>query len=212
MGQHLSMRATAVKRQNPKSRAPDAAAQSIATKLRALRRQRGMSINALATRAGVSVGIISQIERGNSNPSMRTLQRIRGALGVTLWDFLDPPAPGKHSEDPPFVRRAADRLKISVGSGKLIKELMSPQNDEGLRFMLISLPPQAETEEVLIGEGEKGGFVLSGEVELDVAGRQARLREGDSFQFQSHQPHRLANPTDSPAQVLWIMSFVGLHL
>ncbi len=89
---------------------------------------------------------------------------------------------------------------------------MSPQNDESLRFMLISLPPHTKTEEVLIGEGEKGGFVLSGEVELDVAGRQALLREGDSFQFRSHQPHRLGNPTDSPAQVLWIMSLVGLHL
>jgi transcriptional regulator with XRE-family HTH domain len=206
------MHSTAVKQQKAESESPGAAAQSIAMKLRALRRQRGMSINALATRAGVSVGIISQIERGNSNPSMRTLQRIRAALGVTLWDFLDPPAAGKHSGDPPFVRRAADRLKITVGAGKLIKELLSPQNDESLRFMLISLPPHTKTEEVLIGEGEKGGFVLSGEVELDVAGRQALLRQGDSFQFRSHQPHRLGNPADSPAQVLWIMSIVSLHL
>jgi transcriptional regulator with XRE-family HTH domain len=206
------MHSSTLKRRKARLESADAAARSIAMKLRALRRQRGMSINALATRAGVSVGIISQIERGNSNPSMKTLQRIRAALGVTLWDFLDPPASGKHSADPPFVRRAADRLKITVGPGKLIKELMSPQNDESLRFMLISLPPHTKTEEVLIGEGEKGGFVLSGEVELDVAGRQALLRQGDSFQFRSHQPHRLGNPADSPAQVLWIMSLVSLHL
>ncbi len=102
------MHSTALKRRKARSESPDAAAQSIAVKLRALRRQRGMSINALATRAGVSVGIIRQIERGNSNPSMRTLQRIRAALGVTLWIFSTLRA----QESTPRIRHLFDVLRI----------------------------------------------------------------------------------------------------
>ncbi|HWK44480.1 MAG TPA: helix-turn-helix domain-containing protein [Stellaceae bacterium] len=183
----------------------------IGSKLRTLRLERKLSISDLAMKAGVSAGIISQIERGKSNPSMKTLQRIRTALGVSLWAFLDH-SPSETSQDPGFVRRASDRLRIVVGQSQLIKELLSPHNDESLRFMIITMPPNSQTEEVLIGEGEKGGFILDGEVELTVAGRAATLAKGDSFQFRSHQSHQMANNTASSAQVLWIMSLVGPHL
>ena len=183
----------------------------IGTKLRALRSERGMSIADLAARAGVSAGIISQIERGKSNPSMKTLQRIRTALGVSLWAFLEQPPPAT-SVDPVFVRRADDRLRIVVGRNKLIKELLSPLNHESLRFMSIIMPPHSRTEEVVVGAGEKGGFVVEGAVELTVGDQTTTLTKDDSFQFRCDQPHQIANTTDVPARIIWIMSMQDLHL
>jgi len=109
----------------------DAESRDLGHKVRTLRSERRMSIADLATKAGVSAGIISQIERGKSNPSMKTLQRIRAALGVSLWAFLEQPK--VVSQDPMFVRRADERLRIVVGPNKLIKELLSPINHESLR-------------------------------------------------------------------------------
>lgn len=190
---------------------------ALGERLRSLRTARGLTIIQLAELAGVSSGLISQIERGNSNPSIKTLQRLRGALGVNLWEFLDghpqaAPAEAGASVASPFVRRKADRPRIIVGVTRLVKELLSPRSDRNLRFMIITLPPAGESEDVIIGEGEKGGLVLQGRVRLTVGSDDAHLMEGDSFQFPSSVAHKLSNPYDQPAQVIWIMSVMDSHI
>lgn len=191
--------------------APPEGAKWIGERLRTLRGERNLTILDLAAKAGVSAGIISQIERGNSNPSVKTLQRLRAALGVNLWEFLERPE-DRPSEDPPFVRRATHRPRIIVGETRLVKELLSPQNDENLRFMFVTLPPGGISEDVLIGTGQKGGYVISGTVLLTVGERTVQLTEGDSFQFRSDTPHNVANRSKDDAKVLWIMSVLDTHL
>jgi transcriptional regulator with XRE-family HTH domain len=196
---------------------PDNGSESLGAKLRYLRTARELTIAQLAERAGVSSGLISQIERGNSNPSIRTLQRLRAALGVNLWEFLDDrsaTASGDAGaqEASKFVRRKADRPRIIVGATRLVKELLSPRNDRNLRFMIISLPPGGESEDVIIGQGEKGGLVTQGRVRLTVGSEDSDLMEGDSFQFPSSIAHKLSNPYEHPAQVIWIMSVVESHI
>jgi transcriptional regulator with XRE-family HTH domain len=195
----------------------DNGSESLGAKLRHLRTARELTIAQLAERAGVSSGLISQIERGNSNPSIRTLQRLRAALGVNLWEFLDDrssTASGEAGapEASKFVRRKADRPRIIVGATRLVKELLSPRNDRNLRFMIISLPPGGESEDVIIGQGEKGGLVTQGRVRLTVGAEDSDLMEGDSFQFPSSITHKLSNPFEHPAEVIWIMSVVESHI
>ena len=191
--------------------------ESLGAKLRHLRTARELTIAQLAEQAGVSSGLISQIERGNSNPSIKTLQRLRAALGVNLWEFLDDrsstaSADAGASGASKFVRRKADRPRIVVGATHLVKELLSPRNDRNLRFMIISLPPGGESEDVIIGQGEKGGLVTQGRVRLTVGSEDFDLTEGDSFQFPSSIAHKLSNPYERPAQVIWIMSIVDSHI
>ncbi|HLI13881.1 MAG TPA: helix-turn-helix domain-containing protein [Alphaproteobacteria bacterium] len=195
----------------------DRDSESLGAKLRHLRTTRALTIAQLAERAGVSSGLISQIERGNSNPSIKTLQRLRAALGVNLWEFLDthasaPAGDGASQDASQFVRRKADRPKIIVGVTRLVKELLSPRNDRNLRFMIISLPAGGESEDVIIGEGEKGGLVTKGRVRLTVGSEVFDLDEGDSFQFPSSIAHKLSNPHRHPAEVIWIMSVLDSHI
>jgi transcriptional regulator with XRE-family HTH domain len=197
------------------TRGPDS--ESLGTRLRHLRSTRNLTIAQLAEQAGVSSGLISQIERGNSNPSIKTLQRLRAALGVNLWEFLDSRAAAEAGDGAapvasPYVRRREDRPRIIVGASRLVKELLSPRSDRNLRFMIISLPPGGESEDVIIGQGEKGGLVTRGRVRLTVGSDESDLGEGDSFQFPSSIPHKLSNPSDAPAQVIWIMSVVDSHI
>lgn len=182
----------------------------VGLRLRALRAGHRLTIPALAAKAGLSAGLISQIERGQSNPSMKTIQRLAAALGVTLWSFIGEAA--ADAAGPDFIRRRAQRPRIVVGKSRMVKELLSPRGEHGLRFMMVTLPAGGTAEEMLLGPGEKGGYVISGRVVLKVGERQAELAEGDSFQFDSLQPHSLANPTGADATLLWIMSLDETHL
>lgn len=186
-------------------------ARKMGERLRKLRSERELTINDLATKAGLSVGIISQIERGLSNPSMKTLQRLRVALGVNLWELLSANEPTTEN-DPAYVRRKSDRLRVTMNETGLTKELLSPQPDENLRFMIVTMPPGSETQDVLIGQGQKGGFVMSGEVTLEVGDTVSVLNAGDSFQFRSDQPHQLYNRSDGEVTLMWIMSVLDTHL
>ena len=183
----------------------------IGARLRRFRAERSLTIVQLAEKAGVSSGMISQIERGTTNPSIKTLQRLRAALGVNLWEVLDQLGSGTASASGHVLRRG-DRPRIVVGASRLVKELLSPRKDRNLRFMLITLPPGGISEDVIIGQGEKGGLVLEGRVRLAVGSDVSDLDEGDSFQFPSSLPHALSNPHVDSAKVIWIMSVLDSHI
>lgn len=195
--------------------APDAQSLSperIGQRLRELRKEKGMTILVLAAQSGISAGMISQIERGKSNPSIKTLQSLRAALGVNFWEFLEGTEDRPKGEDPVFVRRASRRLRTIVGETRLVKELLSPQADQNLRFMFVTVPPGGYSEDVLVGAGQKGGYVMSGEVDLTVGEQVVTLREGDSFQFRCDVPHKITNNSKHATKLFWIMSVVDTHL
>jgi quercetin dioxygenase-like cupin family protein len=147
--------------------------------------------------------VISQIERGQANPSLRTLERLRLALDVPLMVLLE--GPGRAGAEPAFVRRRHARPRLMVGNMGLGKEILSPADSDGLRFMVITMPPGAQSEDVLTGPGQKAGLVLKGQISLMVRDEQVQIAEGDSFQFPSDVEHGFVNNTDQPAEVLWIM-------
>lgn len=185
---------------------------SIGERLRSLRAERSLTILELAAKAGVSAGMISQIERNNSNPSVKTLQRLCAAFDLNLWELFEGPEQRSKADVPPFVRRKSQRPRIVLGETRLVKELLSPRHDENLRFMFITMPPRSFSEEVLIGAGQKAGYVVTGVVDLTVGEHSTVMKEGDSFQFNSEEPHLIANNSDQEAKLLWIISTLGNHL
>lgn len=191
---------------------PDNEAMRIGQRLRMLRAERGLTILELAAKAGVSAGIISQIERGGSNPSINTLQKLRAALGVNLWAFLETEGAVGPTQESSFIRRSSNRPRIVVGTHQLTKELLSPRDNNELRFMILTVPPGARSEEFLSGPGDKGGYVLGGQVELTIGNEVFTLDEGDSFQFKSTIPHQIFNRGDAEAKLIWIINIRESHL
>ncbi len=158
--------------------------------------------------SGVSVGMLSQIERNRANPSLRLMTQIRIALGVTLSELFEdaPPPPS----DPPFVRRVDRRGRLELGY--LSKELLSPAAPHNLQFMILHIPPHGTSgDKPLSYPAEKGGMVLQGSLVLTVKHQEVLLHEGDSFLFDSLDPHSFRNPADEPAQVLWIIGAVRIE-
>ncbi|WP_128292807.1 helix-turn-helix domain-containing protein [Afifella aestuarii] len=184
------------------------AEEHVGATLRLLRKQKGMSLKALAEASGVSVGMISQVERGLANPSVRLLTSLRRALNVSFQElFAKPASETEHAGDPDFVRRADNRPIIDLGD--LQKELLTPTDKPHLQLMIIHIDAGAESGGwALSYPAEKGGLVLDGEVILTVDGKNVALSHGDSFAFDGMLPHSLSNVSSEPAAVLWIIGAV----
>ncbi|RJS91844.1 cupin domain-containing protein [Salinisphaera sp. Q1T1-3] len=179
---------------------------SVGRRLRRMRKSKGLTVATLGERAAVSAGMISQIERGLSNPSIGTLERLRGVLGIPLTAFFedrDDRAPATPVAE--LVRRADQRPFFQVGSNGMSKALLSPSGDHDLQFMIISVPPHTRSHDVMIGPGEKAGLVLEGQLTLTLDERVTVLATGDSFQFDSRKAHGVANESDESVRLLWIM-------
>lgn len=177
--------------------------------LRKLRKEKKMSLQDLAAASGVSVGMISQVERDLANPSMRLLSALRRSLNISMQEMFgeSPESSTDRGGDPSFVRRSENRPEINLG--QLKKELLTSGGRHNLQIMILKFEPGGQSGgRALSYPAEKGGLVLQGEIVLRVNEEEAVLREGDSFAFDSALPHGIRNDSDAPADVLWVIGAV----
>lgn len=174
-------------------------------RLRDLRRRRALTLQALSDESGVSIGMLSQMERGVSTPSIRTLQRVAEALRVPIsWFFSDgtPPAGA-----PPWVLRRSHRRTLSLGTNGVTKELLAPAGDGAIELLYVTIEPGGSSGPSPYSHvGEDAGMVIEGSMRLEVNRETCLLGAGDAFRFKSTLPHRFENPGESRAVVLWAVT------
>jgi transcriptional regulator with XRE-family HTH domain len=185
------------------SSAPDVAAEvDVGERLRELRRFRRATLRTIADRSGLSESFLSQVERGRSSASIASLQRIAGALGITMADLFEPDGmPG------PKVVRKHERPALSFGVlGK--KSLLTPRPLHHLEVFVGELEVGGSTGEqsYVHGDSEELVVVLSGAVQLELGGELFELESGDSIDYRSSTPHRVTNTGQELAEVMWIIS------
>jgi len=158
-------------------------------RLRQLRLARGLSQRELARRAGVTNSTVSLIEQNSVSPSVSSLKKLLDALPVSISTFFA----GEEPSAPQAFYRAEELTEI--GDGRLSFRLVAArQAERSMSIIHERYPPGADTgEEMLEHEGEEGGVVVAGEIEITVNGEVARLRAGDAYYFDSRLPHRFRN-------------------
>lgn len=179
--------------------------------LRRLRIEKKWTLQELANDCGVSVGMISQIERDLANPSVRVLTAIRRSLGAPVSAVFHDVVSSTTdtTTDPDFIRRADQRPVLELAT--LRKELLTSRGHRNLQMMILHINPGGHSGNTALSyPAEKGGMVLVGELRLIVDGREALLKEGDSFVFDSALEHSFRNDTDQIVQVMWIIGAVQL--
>jgi len=172
--------------------------------IRELRKARGVTLANLAAIAGISIGHLSNIERGKSEPTVTVMHAIAQALGVTIgWFFRD--AASQNEERDLVVRKAA-RRKLTFENG-ITDELLSPNLRGDLELLMARFPPGAESgDEPYTHRGEESGVILQGTLCMTVSGKTITLNEGDSFAFKSTEPHRYWNPSEGETLVIWAIT------
>lgn len=170
------------------------------------RQRQGLSVKALSQRAGVSLGLISHLERGQGNPSYQTLYRLAGALGVPLPKLL-----GGTEGDSMLVR--ADQRHVLSQSGtpqqhqQVHRELLTPRNETALQLIRSTLPPGFTNEGAPFRHlGTESVTVESGCLIVVHGERQMRLDPGDTVTYGCSTPHWWANGHDAETVVLGAVS------
>ena len=163
------------------------------------------TVKELATAAGVSAGLISEVERGQGNPSFRTLYRISQALGLRVGDLLIPN--GGRSQPATVVRRNQRKL-LQLGENGLSWQLLTPNLQGKLEVLKTAIPPGFTNEEAPFEhEGEECVYLLSGDgLQVTVDGELFTLEEGDAITYDSGKSHWWSNPTDTNAVVIGVVT------
>lgn len=179
--------------------------------IRQTRKRRGFSISTLSQMCGLSVGLVSQIERGLSSPSVRVLRLIADALEVpseTLLKFGEAPS----VDEKGIVARAGSHPSLNAPEKGIEKVIVTPQPSAGINVYRAYIEPGGSTGEELftIERGEQVGLVLQGQLELWIEDKAFMLNPGDSFRYHSKAPHRWRNPGQTRAEVIWVVAAVPL--
>ena len=172
----------------------------LATRLRERRLERGLTLKAVADAAGLSVGFISQIERGITVPSLSSLVSVSRVLDVNVGDFLtSQPQPDENE----VQTKQSERPVFAVSESSVTYERVSSSfPGHILRSVIIHEPPGHRSEPIA-HEGEEMMFVLEGTITVEIDGKRTILETGDSVHFPSSQVHSSWNHTDHPATILW---------
>lgn len=178
---------------------------ALGSRIRAIRKAKNLSLTEVSASAGVSVAMLSRVERGKSTPSLKVLEKLRVALDLTMGDLFPPSASAAQGELCPVVRQC-DRISLDFDEIGLTKQRLSPGEKSDLELLLLVIQPGGGSgPEPWSRPGEKAGVVVSGAARIEIGGEVYELETGDSFQFDSRKPHRFEALGDQTAQILWII-------
>lgn len=181
-------------------------ASGLGARLKDLRHSRGMTLAQLADRTGLSIGSLSQVERGLVSPTIRTVYSVATALGVSPAWIIDPDSASEHNPDGGYIVRATRRLEVFNGNG-VEKHLATPEMQQRYKAFVVTVRAGGSSgDEQYTHAGEEIGIVLNGSLVLEIEQRTYRLNKGDSFAFPSSPSHRFYNDTGADAVVFWVNS------
>jgi transcriptional regulator with XRE-family HTH domain len=199
------MTTATVKRRDGAGEGAAAEASAVGPRVRALREAMGLSLRALAERSGVSAPMLSQVERGETSPTLAVAGKIAGGLELTLSQLLRLDE-GTHVS----VSRVGERRRFQRG-GHRFEELTPPLPGQRADVSLHTLRAGAGTG----GPGDppihepgsrETAVVLAGTAALTVDGTRHELHAGDSVTFDADLPHHFENDGEEQARFLAVIT------
>ena len=167
-------------------------------KLKAKRREKGLTLQELAAASELSAAFLSQAERGKATPSIVSLVSIAKALDTDLHYFITPPAANS------LVRRADEPVFIEIDSPISYQRLDADIPNQRMNALIMDIPPDTELPSVHRDVGEDFFYVLEGEVEQSIGDQVFTLKQGDSVHHNTQVDHMVVNKSDRPAKIMWV--------
>lgn len=169
--------------------------------LRELRAAKGLSLRDLAAETGLSATLLSQVERGLSEPSLKTLRALSSVFGTSASSLFASPGPVTlhHS-------RPGERSRISSPAGQIQYERLTPNNGqiEVLRGTLE--PGNWSSKDAWSHEAIECVYVSEGSLIVEVDNQEFEVCAGESITFSSQLPHRYGNRGTEPSSFILSVS------
>ena len=171
----------------------------IGARLQRVRTARNLSQRELARRVGVTNSTISLIEQNKVSPSVSSLKKVLDGIPISLADFFTMDL--ADTGDSPFYA-AGDQP--DVGNNDIHYYLVGQHRPQRQMCILREvMPPGSDTGAAMIEhEGEEGGVVIAGQVEVTVGSQVRVLGPGEAYYFESRVPHRFRNVGEDEAVIV----------
>jgi rhodanese-related sulfurtransferase/transcriptional regulator with XRE-family HTH domain len=176
----------------------------IGANLRALRSQRGLSLDAAARMTGLSRTLLGQVELGTNTPSLGVVWRIAGAFNVPFAALLSAPSTTATA----IVRRAGAKRLVSA-DGRFSSRALFPFGDAGkVEFYELWLAGHAREDAEAHRPGTRENLVVTkGQLSLEFGGARHELAEGDAIVFGADVPHAYINPANAECWMHLVMTY-----
>lgn len=172
---------------------------TLGTKLKARREKKGYTLKQTAEISGLSIGFISQVERGQTDPSLSSLKKLAEALDVKLGDL--------------FEQNSVEHVLVKSGEGKRLEidsaiycELLATSVSKIMEPMIKVIQPGGKSGLVDPHTGEEFIWVIDGILQVTLGDTTYVMHPGDSVYFQAGQPHAWENNGSQVCRALWVMT------
>jgi transcriptional regulator with XRE-family HTH domain len=175
----------------------------VAERVRELRVAQGLSLDALASKSGVSRSMISLIERGESSPTAVVLEKLAAGLRVMLASLFDAPPAAAEAPNGPLARRGDQPQWQDPASGYLRRNVSPPSVPQPMRIVEVHFPPRGRVAFENAARDMRvyqQVWVLEGAIDITLGVERHRLREGDCLAIELDRPTMFHNPTGKPAR------------
>ena len=164
--------------------------EKVGLRLRAVRKEKGLSQRELAKRAGVTNSTISLIEQDKVSPSVSSLKKVLDGFPMTMAEFF---TIGVNEDNENIIFEK--NKQPNMGQGDIQYYLIGAgRPNREMEIMREIYAKGADTgEEMIQHESEEGGVVISGKLEITVADKVHVLGPGDGYYFDCKKPHRFRN-------------------
>ncbi|MFF3439571.1 helix-turn-helix domain-containing protein [Streptosporangium sp. NPDC002721] len=189
---------------------------AVGARMRQFRKERGLTLRGLATHSGLSIGFLSQVERGISSIGLTALNSVATALDRSVAEFFNdvPPEEETEEESAPVshlpshftLTRSATAATEYISGQQTYRMLSARGPNLVLEPLLVHIAPGGKRENSYGHAGEEFAFVLEGELLYEVDGVEHRLHPGDSVHLRSTVPHSMFNDTDRVTTVVSVVT------
>lgn len=194
-------------------------------KIRAERQKRQLTLEKFSIKTGLSKSFLSQIERGNTEPSITSLKKIAHEFGFSVvnlfangndngsnWGYQDGlsghPVKKTTYRNEVSVVRADKRKRLALPGSNVVYDLLTPDMRRQLEvmYMQVKAGENSGSEPMVDSPGEKLCFVVKGKLELSVGKDIYQLREGDTIYYPAHVAHSWRALEGESIEVIWILT------
>lgn len=182
---------------------------AIGREVRSHRRQKSMTVADLADATGLSIGMLSKIENGNTSPSLNTLQTLADALTIPLTSFFR----GYESTRTAVHTKSGEGVELERAGTRaghqynLLGHIGANSSGVIVEPYLIELTSKSDTFETFQHDGIETIYMLEGEVDYRHGDNVYPLKPGDTLFFDADAPHGPEKLVKLPAKYLSIISY-----
>ncbi len=173
----------------------------LAQRIRQLRKDRGLTLDEVASQTGLTRSWLSKVENYKVTPSLPGLAGIAEALGISLSELVD----GLDERPRMVVVKKEQRQRVElehIDADVRYESLAHKRSSHRLHPYLVTIPKGVGKTRASPHEGEEFLYVIEGELVFEYDGVETALAAGDSLYFEASVAHRVKNAHDEPAKFI----------